>query len=135
MADEKKHIQVTWAMVLNWLVPGAGHWMLGERVRGMIFFIAVTLTYWVGILIGGAFSTVNVKTNTAWFFAEVFAGGYTILALLLGRLPGAMPSYSKTLDLATIYTGVAGLLNIFVILDILTRAGITHRVKQEAGKS
>jgi len=121
MAEPKKKIDATWMMALNWLVPGLGHWMIGEKVRGVIFFVTITLTYWIGVLIGGAYSTVNFRANTAWFFGEMFAGGYTLLAMLIGNLPGAEASYSKTLDLATIYTGVAGLLNIFVILDILVR--------------
>ncbi|MFA5863601.1 MAG: DUF6677 family protein [Phycisphaerae bacterium] len=121
MADEKKQQDVAWAMLLNWLIPGAGHWYMGDRIRGVIYFIAITMTFWIGILIGGALSTVNIKTNTYWFFAQGFAGGYTILSMLIGTLPGAMRSYSKTLDLSTIYTGMAGLLNIFVILDVTTR--------------
>ncbi len=123
MAKTKNQIDPMWAIALNWIVPGLGHWYIGEKVRGVIFFVTITLTYWTGILIGGALSTVNFKTNTAWFFAEIFAGGYTVLAMLLGNLPGAVPSYSKTLDLATIYAGVAGLLNLFVILDTTIRTG------------
>jgi TM2 domain-containing membrane protein YozV len=132
MAEDNKQFEVVPAMVLNWLVPGAGHWYLGDRVRAVIYFISITLTFWIGILIGGAQSTVNIQTNTAWFFAQIFTGGYTIFSLLLGHLPGAMPSYSKTLDLATIYTGVAGLLNIYVIFDAMSRA--VPAEKQESQK-
>ncbi len=121
MAEDKKQFDVVPAMVLNWLVPGAGHWYLGDRTRALIYFITLTLTFWTGIFIGGAQSTVNIQTNTAWFFAQIFTGGYTLLSLVLGHLPGAMPSYSKTLDLSTIYTGVAGLLNIYVIFDAMSR--------------
>jgi hypothetical protein len=132
MADEKQQFEAVPAMVLSWLIPGAGHWYLGDRKRAVIYFITITLTFWIGILIGGAQSTVNIQTNTAWFFAQIFAGGYTILSLILGQLPGAMPSYSKTLDLSTIYTGVAGLLNIFVIFDAMTQAAPDE--KQETPK-
>jgi hypothetical protein len=109
------------SVILNWIIPGLGHWYIGERIRGMIFFISITLAYWIGIFIGGASSTVNIKTNTAWFFAQIFTGVYTIIALILGSLPSAEASYSKTLDLSTIYTGVAGLLNILVIMDVVHR--------------
>jgi hypothetical protein len=132
MAEDNKQFDVVPAMVLNWLVPGAGHWYLGDRVRALVYFISITLTFWIGIAIGGAQSTVNIQANTAWFFAQIFTGGYTILSLLLGHLPGAMPSYSKTLDLATIYTGVAGLLNIYVIFDAMSRA--VPEEKQEIKK-
>ena len=110
------------AGVLTWLVPGAGHFYLGQRTRGIVFFVAITLAYWIGVAIGGAKSTVNYEANWAWFyFAEIFAGGYTLIALLIAKLPSALPSYAKTLDLATIYTGVAGLLSFLVILDALAR--------------
>lgn len=110
-------------VILAWLIPGAGHFLIGERARGVVIFVVITATFWTGLIIGGAYSTVNLTDNFAWFFAQVFAGTHTILAMIIRRLPDAMPSYSKTLDLATIYTGVAGLLNVVVILDVLTRLG------------
>ncbi len=121
MAKDERPKNMLLAMVLSWLIPGGGHWYLGDRVRAAVFFVAVTLTFWIGILIGGASSTVNFKENTAWFFGEFFAGGYTLLAMLMGSLPGNAASYGKTLDLATIYSGVGGLLNILVILDAMNR--------------
>ncbi len=110
------------AAILSWLVPGAGHWYIGDRVRGIILFITVTLTFWVGIYIGGVVSTVNVHTNSAWFLAQIFLGGYTFLTWVLSHSSFAMPCYGKTLDLAVIYTGIAGLLNFLIILDAAARA-------------
>ncbi len=108
--------------ILSWLIPGAGHWYIGERARGAILFVTVTITFWVGIYIGGVVSTVNVHTNGAWFLAHIFLGGYTFLTALLSKSAAAMPSYGKTLDLAVIYTGIAGLLNFLIILDSAARA-------------
>jgi len=119
---EAKQSDAMWAGVLSWAVPGVGHWYLGDRARAWVFFVTITVTYAIGLYIGGFKSTVNLQTNTAWFFGQIFAGGPTVLSLILGALPNAQASYSKTLDLATIYTGVAGLLNIFVIFDALNRA-------------
>ncbi len=64
-------------------------------------------------------STVNINTNWPWFLAQMFLAGYTFITYLLAKLPGALPSYSKTLDLATIYTGIAGLLNLLTIIDVI----------------
>jgi FtsH-binding integral membrane protein len=130
MAKEEKQKDVFWAASLAWLIPGAGHWYLGDRKRAVIYFVAITLTFGIGILIGGAFSTVNLQSNTAWFFAEIFAGGYTLLSLALGNLPGAASSYGKTLDLATIYAGVAGLLNLLVIFDAMDRTFLPQQDAQ-----
>ena len=109
------------AVLLAWLIPGAGHWYIGDRKRAWIYFIVISILFWAGIWVGGALSTVNLKTNTAWFFAEIFAGGYTLMTTLIGQLPGAIESYGKTQDLATIYAGVAGLLNLLVVLDAIDR--------------
>jgi len=114
-----------WLIFLAWLIPGAGHFLLGERARAIAIFLAITITFWIGVIIGGARSTIDLQGNLAWFFAQVFVVTYTILTMFIGNLPEAMPSYGKTLDLATIYTGVAGLLNVFVILDVLGRMSPT----------
>ncbi len=120
------------SVILSWIVPGGGHFFLGERKRAWIFFVVITLTFWTGIYIGGVLSTVNFQTNTPWFFAQVFLGGYTSLTEILS-LFGATASYGKTLDLATIYTGVAGLLNILVILDAAVRATTQQTKDGETG--
>ena len=108
--------------LLTWLVPGAGHWYLGQRWRAVTVFAGITLAFLTGIVIGGADTTVDLEGNTAWFFGQVWAGGYTLLTVAIGELSSAKSSYGKTLDLATIYTGIAGLLNILVILDVMARA-------------
>jgi len=105
-----------------WLIPGAGHVVIGDRGRGLTIFIAITITFLIGIMIGGVHCTVNFQTNKAWFFGQIFAGGYTIASAIVGSVASAKPSYGKTLDLATIYTGVAGLLNVLVILDAMARS-------------
>ncbi len=117
------------AAIFSWIIPGAGHLYIGERARGIILFITVTVIFWVGIYIGGVVSTVNVHTNGAWFLAHIFLGGYTFLTWVLSHSSSAMPSYGKTLDLAVIYTGIAGLLNFLIILDSSARA-----FKKERGK-
>jgi hypothetical protein len=130
MANQRS--DTVWIAMLAWVIPGAGHWYIGERKRAIIYFVSITLAFFIGILIGGAMSTVNLQTNTPWFFAEVFAGGYTSLSMILGHLPGAAASYGKTLDLATIYAGVAGLLNLLVIFDAVDRANPSPKLKEDA---
>ena len=110
------------AGLLAWLIPGAGHFYVGQKGRAAVFFIALNLTFWIGMAIGGLHSTVDPQANKAWFFAQICAGLNTILSLILNKIPSAMPSYGKTLDLAIIYTAVAGLLNVLVVFDAMVRA-------------
>ena len=46
------------AMVLAYLVPGAGHFYLGKRGRAAAFFVIVCLMFAIGIAIDGDLYTV-----------------------------------------------------------------------------
>ncbi len=112
--------------------------------------LAVGLTLWGGVAIGGVRRTVDPGSKKLWFMAQVCCGGYTLGAYGLGewsrrglvasKIPGAesadprSPEYAriehkllatsrwKATEVAWVYTGVAGLLNILVILDAMARA-------------
>ena len=47
------------ACVLAWLVPGAGHWYLGRRLRAVVFFTLVTLSFVLGTVFNGRFSVIT----------------------------------------------------------------------------
>ncbi len=53
--DDKKSVPLPIvAVLLAWLIPGAGHFYLGRRVRGIIIFLVIAVTFWAGIAMGGA---------------------------------------------------------------------------------
>ncbi|MDB5322530.1 MAG: hypothetical protein JWN40_4161 [Phycisphaerales bacterium] len=37
----------------SWLIPGAGYWLIGQRVRGLVIGVTILLLFAVGLLIGG----------------------------------------------------------------------------------
>lgn len=119
------------AGILAWLVPGLGHWFLGERVRGVVFFVFTTVTFWTGVAIGGMKSTVNYAENGPWFAAQLCMGGEAVIAWAGSRyVQGAYPkseqsrisAYWPSDNIAVIYTGITGLLNLLIIIDALARA-------------
>jgi len=140
------------AGVLTWILPGAGHWLLGHRGLAGVCFLAVSLPYWTGLAFGGILDSVNTWTNRWLFLAELGVGGYTVpchfisqqierrvlkdLGLTAPPEPsGPQEVYSRYLnhrarymsfypesDVATIYLATAGLLNLLVILDAISRA-------------
>ena len=61
------------AMLLAWLVPGAGHAYIGRLHRGIIIFVVIGATFWAGLAIGGVM-TVDYQNERWWFVAEMFAG-------------------------------------------------------------
>jgi hypothetical protein len=135
------------AGLLSWILPGAGHWMLGHRGLAAVFFAAISLPFWTGLAIGGLKSSVNPWSNPWLFLAEMGTGGYTSVSLLANRTIGdlnpqalADPKYLNKVtseqrkkylpymsfypesDVAQIYLATAGLLNVLVILDAIARA-------------
>lgn len=127
------------AGLLTWLVPGLGHIFLGHRGRGLVLLVAVTATFWSGVAIGGVTSTVDPREHRLWFFAQVCTGGNTGVAYALNRAvrstwtPGETHAGSHwvSAEVAVHYTGIAGLLNLLVILDAIVRA---DRRPQLAGR-
>jgi|GEM_PF-523292 len=135
------------AGLLTWLVPGAGHWALGHRNLATVFFLAISFPYWTGLAIGGIKNQVNPWSNPWLFLAEMGAGGYTSICLIVNQLAGDLDprnladpkylskvspqqraeflkymSYYPESDVSQIYLATAGLLNILAILDALSRA-------------
>ncbi len=125
------------AAILAWLVPGLGHIFLGHKVRGLIFLVVITLTFWTGVAVGGVKCVdprkpVQQHSNTHsqrgrarswWFFAQIMNGGYAVATHAVGvRTERASYLSWPSGDIASVYTGVAGLLNLLIILDALVRA-------------
>ena len=41
------------ALIVGWLVPGAGHLLTGRWVRGLLLFLSITAMFWLGIAMQG----------------------------------------------------------------------------------
>ncbi len=118
--------RVAAAGALAWVLPGLGHIYLGFRRRGLILMVVIALTYWGGVAIGGVSSTVQPTQRTAWFLAQICAGSHTVAAYLWGqgerRHHPEVEAGFVAQDVGVIYSGVAGLLNVLIILDALASA-------------
>lgn len=69
--------QAILAGALAWVIPGAGHFVLGHRGFAAVFFIAITVPYAIGLALGGILDSVNPVTNRWLMVAEIGIGGYT----------------------------------------------------------
>jgi hypothetical protein len=113
------------AGVLAWAVPGMGHVYLGDVRRGLVIMATIAATFWGGVAIGGVASTVNQKERTAWFMAQICTGSHGLLGHFLSRQQPDLARKTApwmSVEVGVIYTGVAGLLNLLVVLDALSRA-------------
>ena len=137
MADTRKSAKAPHlAGPLAWLVPGAGHYYLGMKARGIVLFVTITAMFWTGVLIGGLRSTVDPHKNAPWFMGEVGAGGNALLAVAINNSMNWPEegydgrSWGKARDIGVVYAGVAGLLNMLAVFDVLVRA-MSGQVSEE----
>ena len=141
MSDDNSSsvLRVPAAGLLAWLVPGLGHIYLGQRLRGVICLVIITVTFWSGVAIGGVSGTVNPQTRKLWFFAQLCTGGNALAAYALNRSVAPSPADGSgtstgpylSAEVGVHYTGVAGLLNVLLILDAMACADPSGRYRRE----
>jgi len=133
-SDMNPVLRVPLAGFLGWVVPGLGHWFIGEKARGLIYLVTITVTFWGGVAIGGVRDTVDPSARTAWFLAQTCTGVNALIAHQWGEQVRSRPdpqfvyrALHRAADTGVVYTGIAGLLNLLAIFDALTRADAMGR--------
>jgi len=113
------------AVVAAWLVPGAGHLILGRYWRGLLFLVLITGSFLFGLSLHGrvywpaADSTSMFRVDlisVLWSFAQFGAGSCYLLAQALGL--GLIPQpEAPTYEYGNTFMFLAGLLNYLLIMD------------------
>jgi len=123
-------------LLAAWLVPGAGHYLLGQRGRGAAFFAAIVVTFAIGLAITGG-SACSPSEHPVAFVAQVFAGLPALVPAALEYIRGAAAHSSRlsnavvaVIDLGLLFTMIAGLLNLLLAEDAYERA--TRRTEEGA---
>ena len=101
--------------LLGWLVPGAGHFLLKEKIRAIIIFATITLTFCTGLYVG-SIGVIDPVAAKPWYLAQIMNSP---MVAVLGHLTagGGFPVYGKPNEIGQIYTSVAGLLNLLCIVN------------------
>ena len=105
------------ALILGWLIPGAGHILLGKYIRGLLILVSITAMFVIGINLQGKIYTPNTGDllDILGFVGDLGAG---ILYLLARALDWGHSSVQIALaDYGTKFIVVAGLLNIISAVD------------------
>ncbi|WP_257305734.1 DUF6677 family protein [Geothrix campi] len=129
----KKAIQAAWKPLLfQWLVPGAGYWMIGEKGRAKIFFGVWVLFCLLAAFqlqhgaVDGVKGGVFVPVAGAWLptlgaFGTLGIGPvYGAFAWAFGGA-GTEPVRTLTQEYGATYVMVAGLLNWLCCFDLWDR--------------
>ncbi len=127
------------AAVAAWVFPGLGHLLIGQRARGFILMGTIGGLWTLGLLIGGI-SVIEHRDQDGklrpWFLGQMLLAptlpvDYLHLKLRsdhiaeFGRLPlpddptiPYVPAIGRTHEQGTLYTSLAGLLNLLAILHV-----------------
>ena len=128
------------AAIAAWLLPGLGHLLIGEVKRGLILATAIG-SLWIGGLFVGGISVIQFKTDKdqvrPWFLGQMLIAPSLVVEYTHDRYrahyPGPEPdpdpdgltlyepSYARPYEIGTLYTALAGLLNLLAIIDVAYR--------------
>jgi hypothetical protein len=150
----------------GWVLPGLGHWLIGERTRGTTIGATIITLFLLGLLLSGirvidvpgfddsgaqvrldavsrriergsreyvngqwaltSRGFVGEIANKPWFVPQVLAGPITLISArlsLMAASEGVPRSHARLLEIGTLYTAIAGMLNLLAIIDAADRAG------------
>jgi hypothetical protein len=136
MVDSKK---VAIACVLAWLLPGAGHFYLGKRVKGALFLGIILVTFFTGLGLQGRVYLASAGKPLSYLatFANVALGPLDLIGreATYSRILYVFPRETDramyqdilertrarilavTHEYGTTFVLTAGLMNILLILD------------------
>lgn len=100
-----------------WLVPGAGHFVVGQTRKALIFFVVLTLMFILGLLLGGRLFPLQWPDPLVFLSALAEWGvGLPRLTAWLGAM-GQGEVVAATYEYGNTFLIVSGLLNALVVLD------------------
>ncbi|MBI1248428.1 hypothetical protein GC197_11400 [bacterium] len=135
----------TTAAILAWLIPGAGHLYQGRTGKGILFMVCILSIYFLGLSMGGGrvvYAKWDNDDKRLPFICQLGVGLPTMPAVVqaalvrqkmapieFGGVPFMAPpmgepemaelhrKYGFLFEMGTLYTMIAGLLNVLVIYD------------------
>jgi TM2 domain-containing membrane protein YozV len=103
-------------LIAGWLVPGAGHFMLGKWGRGALLFIAIVAMFALGLAMDGKLYTgAKDILELLGMVGDLGNGLMFFVSRAMGL--GADPERFTTADYGTKFVVVAGLLNVISAVD------------------
>jgi hypothetical protein len=137
---EPSPVRTAAALVVGWLVPGAGHAILGRVRRGLLFFVLITGSFGLGLAHDGRLAlyspregfltglqlVANMGVGPADLFARLAVYGEAAYAVPEPSSPSYRPRIEKFRErqrsavsaYGTAYLWSAGLMNLLLLMDV-----------------
>jgi len=123
------------ALILGWLIPGAGHLYVGRKGKAIAFLLALCATFVIGLVLGSFRNvfflnergTVGLST-----LGQLPLGLIAILTMMKTKISGPSIELFPRYSIGTLFTCVAGLLNILVMFNAFREAKKINEDGKEA---
>lgn len=103
-------------LIAGWLVPGAGHFLVGKWIRGLLLAASIILLFALGLAMHGKLYTgAQDLLDVLGMIGDLGNGVMFFVGRMLGL--GADPVQVTTADYGTKFIVVAGLLNVIAAVD------------------
>ncbi len=116
----------------GWAIPGAGHWILGQRLRAFVIFLGITLTFAIGLAIG-SIGVIDPLHERLWFIPQMMVSP---LVKILGNMTASNPDrfycFGRPNEIGQIYTSMAGMLNLLCIINAVYLGHLKKTGEQES---
>jgi hypothetical protein len=103
-------------LIAGWLVPGAGHFLLGKWIRGTLLAVSIVAMFVLGLAMNGKLYTSAQDILGLLGMAGDLGSG---LLYFISRAAGwgGQPTQTTVADYGKVFIVVAGLLNIIAAVD------------------
>jgi hypothetical protein len=103
-------------LIVGWLVPGAGHFLVRKPARGALLAVSILTMFVLGIAMQGkVYSSAHDILDMLGFVGDLGSGLLYIVSRVLGL--GADSVQITTADYGTRFIVIAGLLNVIAAVD------------------
>ncbi len=104
-------------LVSGWLLPGAGHLLLGKWIRALLLFVSIFLMFVIGIALRGKVYLPNTgdPLDMLNFVGDLGLGALYFVTRIFDL--GASSVQLAVADYGTKFVVVAGLLNVIAAVD------------------
>lgn len=112
-------------ILVQWMIPGMGYILLGQKARGLTVGITILTLFVLGLYIGGAkvvipadsFAVADILAKP-WYIGQCLVGPAGIITGMIAQNPAFHPSHGRTNEIGLLYTAIAGMLNLFTLIDL-----------------
>jgi hypothetical protein len=130
--DDAAEPEVPWGLlVVAWLVPGLGHWILGKKVRAAVFAAVIVAAFLTGLVLDGELGVMKPNSPFSWMGTLACLGNGVLYFIRLVSINGfgdAITGWPFGLDgggnpmsagyaYGKTFLVTAGLMNLLTVLD------------------